>query len=227
MRVQFHPLLAAAAGLTLTTGCLATQSQLKHASDQQTASMTTAIESERSARLSAEATLATTDSALRAELGMVRGDVQALRSELQTLRTDFGAKISMIEEGMKFAMPVNFEYDAANVRDQDRAQLERFAHVVQQYYPGSRVTIEGFADPAGSTRYNLALSRRRADAVKSYLTGQGVPATQLATIGYGETRLVNPNASRDRAGAEQNRRVVFVIETKTERAIALGEPEVR
>jgi outer membrane protein OmpA-like peptidoglycan-associated protein len=225
MRLQFHPLLAAVAGLTLTTGCLATQSQLKHASDQQTA----AFESERTARLAAEATLATTDSTraaeLRAELGVVRGDVQALRSELQTLRTDFGAKISMIEDGLKFAMPVNFEYDAANVRDQDRAQLERFAHVVQQYYPGSRVTIEGFADPAGSTRYNLALSQRRADAVKAYLTGQGVPATQLATIGYGETRLVVPNASRDRAGAEQNRRVVFVIETKTERAIALASPE--
>jgi peptidoglycan-associated lipoprotein len=227
MRLQHHSLLAAVAGLTLTTGCLATQSQLKHASDQQTA----ALESERSARLTAEATIASTDSIraaeLRAELGNVRGDVQKLRAELQTLRTDFGAKISMLEEGLKFAMPVNFEYDAANVRDQDRAQLERFAHVVQQYYPGSRVTIEGFADPAGTTRYNLRLSQRRADAVKAYLTGQGVPANLLATVGYGEARLVVPNASGDRAGAEQNRRVVFVIETKGERAIALNQPETR
>jgi peptidoglycan-associated lipoprotein len=203
----------------LTTGCLATRGQLRAATVAQTA----ALDSERTARLAADYALAAQDSAIRVELGQVRGDVQALRSELASLRTEFGAKISMLEEGLKFAMPVNFDFDAASVRDQDRPALERFAHVVQKYYPGSRVTIEGFADPAGSARYNVVLSQRRAESVKSYLTTQGVAPTQLATIGYGKTRQVAPGAWGDQVGAEQNRRVVFVIETKPERPVAMIE----
>ena len=153
---------------------------------------------------------------------MVRGDLQALRTELQTLRTDFGAKIAAVEAGMQFALPVNFAFNADQLRDEDHAALNKFAQVVQKYYPGSKVTIEGFADPAGSARYNLSLSRRRADAVKAYLASQGVTGNELATVGYGEARLVTPGAWGDKPGAELNRRVVFVIENKGSTGIALA-----
>src|SRR3954468_14079963 len=195
MRHFAGPLVALAAAATLT-GCLATQSQLKHASDlqaEQLSQTNAALSSERAER-------AAMDSALRQELGAVRGDVQALRSELQTMRTEFGAKISMMEDGMHFAMPVNFDYDAAAVREQDRALLDRFARVAQQYYTGSRITVEGFADPAGSVRYNQLLSERRAAAVRSYLLTQGLTNNDLQAVGYGKTRLVAPGASRDQPG---------------------------
>jgi outer membrane protein OmpA-like peptidoglycan-associated protein len=58
------------------------------------------------------------------------------------------------------------------------------------------------------------LSRRRAEAVRSYLVGKGMTDTQLKPIGYGESRQVVPGAQRDDTGAELNRRVVFVVETK-------------
>jgi hypothetical protein len=45
-------------------------------------------------------------------------------------------------------------------------------------------------------------------------------ANELNAIGYGETRLVTPGASHDQPGAELNRRVVFVIETKPQRSVA-------
>jgi peptidoglycan-associated lipoprotein len=111
-------------------------------------------------------------------------------------------------------MPVNFAFDDATVRDQDKAALDKFAAVVQKYYGGSKVTIEGFADPAGSQHYNLALSQRRADAVRDYLSSKGIDLSIIKTVGYGKTRLVNPGAQRDDSGAEENRRVTFVIETK-------------
>src|SRR4029078_10785660 len=86
----------------------------------------------------------------------------------------------------------------------------RFAHVVQKYYPTSKVTVEGFADPAGSTHYNNALSKKRADAVRDYLTAQGgLTTNQIETIGYGKTRLVTPKAWGDQPGAELNRRRGF------------------
>jgi peptidoglycan-associated lipoprotein len=129
------------------------------------------------------------------------------------MRSEFNAKITALEDGIKFDIPVNFAYDDATVRDQDKAALDRFAAITSKYYGGSKVTIEGFADPAGSKQYNLALSQRRADAVRDYLSGKGLDMSVLKTIGYGKTRLVNPSASKDDPGAEQNRRVTFVIET--------------
>ena len=157
------------------------------------------IASERTARMAA-------DSALQA-------DVAALRNDLQAMRTEFGAKITAMEDGLRFALPVNFAYDDATVREQDQASLQRFAQVAQRYYAGSAITVEGFADPAGTARYNLALSQRRADAVRAFLEGQGLAGTQLKAVGYGESRQVAPGAEGDEPGAEQNRRVVFGIET--------------
>jgi outer membrane protein OmpA-like peptidoglycan-associated protein len=113
-------------------------------------------------------------------------------------------------------MPVHFAYDDASVRSADMAALDRFASVAAKYYPGSKVTVEGFADPAGSIQYNLALSQRRAEAVRSNITSRGLDASLVQAVGYGESRLVRPDASRYQAGAELNRRVVFVIETPGE-----------
>jgi len=167
------------------------------------------IDTERQARIAG-------DDANKADIASVKGDVQSLRSDMDAMRTEFNTKITALEDGIKFDVPVNFAYDDATVRDQDHAALDRFAAISQKYYGGAKITIEGFADPAGSQHYNLALSQRRADAVRDYLSGKGLDMGTLKTVGYGKTRLVNPTASKDDPGAEQNRRVVFVIETKPE-----------
>ena len=152
------------------------------------------------------------DSSQGRDIAALRTDLQSLRNDLQALRTEFGARITAMEDQVKFAFPVHFGFDDASVRDQDRQMLDRFAGVVQKYYPGARVTVEGFADPAGSARYNLALSQRRANSVRDYLSGQGLGGDAIKAIGLGETRLVRPGATRDEPGAELNRRVVFVID---------------
>jgi peptidoglycan-associated lipoprotein len=129
------------------------------------------------------------------------------------MRTEFGAKITAMEEGLKFALPVNFAFDDATIREADKTALDRFASVANKYYSGSVITVEGFADPAGSTRYNMELSKRRADAVAAYLGEKGITTSNVRTVGYGKTRLVNAKAKKDDPGAEANRRVTFVIET--------------
>ncbi|HEY2027409.1 MAG TPA: hypothetical protein VGG78_10395 [Gemmatimonadaceae bacterium] len=85
-------------------------------------------------------------------------EIASLRRDLTALRTEFGAKISEVAEGIKFAFPVHFAYDDATVRSTDVAALDRFASVVNKHYPGAKLTVEGFADPAGSVDYNLGLS---------------------------------------------------------------------
>jgi peptidoglycan-associated lipoprotein len=125
----------------------------------------------------------------------------------------FGSMITALLEGLKFAFPVIFAFDVASVRVAVKAGLDRFASVVGKYYSGSMITIEGFADPAGSNRYNMDLSKRRADAVAAYLSEKGLSTTTVRTVGYGKSRLVNPKAQKDDPGAEANRRVTFVVET--------------
>jgi peptidoglycan-associated lipoprotein len=221
MRFLRGPLVVVAAA-TLLGGC-ATTGALKRAKEETQAALDrqqaqlTAEKSEREAQ----------DAALSKELGIVRGDVQALRKELTDMKADFNAKIQMVEAGMQFAFPVNFAFNDATIRPEDRAALDRFAKVVRKYYTGSKVTIEGFADPAGTSQYNLSLSARRAGSVRDYLVSQGLIANELNAVGYGETRLVTPGASHDQPGAELNRRVVFVVETKAQQGVAMTKQPQR
>ena len=177
------------------------------------AAQNTANETERTARMSA-------DEAIQADVQTLKNDVQSLRTELQNLRTEFGAKITAMEEGLKFAFPVNFAFDDATVRPEDVPALDRFAKVVQSYYQGSKITVEGFADPAGTTAYNRSLSMRRAESVRAHLTSAGLSPELIDAIGYGETRQVVVGAERDDPGAEKNRRVVFVVESRGEPTMA-------
>ena len=201
MRQQYHALVAIALLTPLATACVSKGTFRRSVADQRTA-----LEQERQARIAA-------DSTLMGDLTALRGDIATLRKDLDGLRNEFGAKITALEEGMRFAIPVHFAFDDATVREHDIAALDRFAQVAQKHYPNSVITVEGFADPAGSQRYNKTLSARRATSVREYLVSKGLPSEQLKVIGYGEARQVVPGAERDEPGAEQNRRVVFVIET--------------
>jgi peptidoglycan-associated lipoprotein len=151
--------------------------------------------------------------------------IAALRTDLDSLRTQFNVRIVAMEDGLRFQMPVTFAYNDASVNSEARPMLERFARVAGRYYPTSTITIEGFADPAGSMAYNQALSQRRAENVLAQLTSLGLTGNPLRAVGYGETRPVVPSAAKDDPGAQSNRRVVFVIENVgPEAVVALALP---
>ena len=140
--------------------------------------------------------------------------VSSLEQDLQDLRKNFQAQISELEEGMRFALPVHFEFDVAQIRSVDRPLLDRFASVVQSHYSGATVTVEGFADPAGTQAYNRQLSRERAQNVADYLVDQGgLSQSNVRAVGYGESqnRLVTDRQGPGQQGLE-NRRVTFVVE---------------
>jgi len=180
----------------------------------------TGVAAERSAREAADTdlngkvtTLGTDLNSVKSEVATLQTDVAALRRDLTALRDEFGAKITAMENGMKFAMPVTFAFNDANIRDEDRAALDRFAQVIGKHYSGTVVTVEGHADPAGSRSYNKTLSMRRAESVTSYLTTAGLTGVELRPIGMGEDRQVVKGAEHDEPGAQTNRRVVFIVES--------------
>ena len=190
--------MATAALAASTLGACATKGYVNRTVATETEARRVAIETERTERIQGDEA--------------IRTDLNALRNDLTTLRTEFGTRITAMEGQVKFMMPVNFAFDDASIQAQNQAALERFAQVAQAHYRGSNITIEGFADPAGSQAYNLRLSRERADAVRDFLVARGLDGALIQTVGYGKTRLVR-NAQKDEPGAELNRRVTFVIET--------------
>jgi outer membrane protein OmpA-like peptidoglycan-associated protein len=148
--------------------------------------------------------------AVQRELANLRPLLDSLRNaRVEVQRVDTTALIS------RYVVPIHFDFDSAVVREGDMTILGQVAEVIRKAYPTALVTIEGFADPAGSREYNLRLSRRRAEAVKAVMVSRfNLPSAQFRTIGYGEQfeRQVSPGARRDDPGAEENRRVTFTID---------------
>jgi hypothetical protein len=85
------------------------------------------------------------------------------------------------------------------------------AEAAQSYQQTSAAQIEvtGHTDTVGSAASNLELSERRADAVASELIRDGVPATDIVTVGRGEEDLLVPTA--DEVSEPRNRRVEIVV----------------
>ncbi|KPK66289.1 MAG: hypothetical protein AMS21_02775 [Gemmatimonas sp. SG8_38_2] len=155
------------------------------------------------------------DQQLSGRIDAVDGRVGNLESELSSLRNDFNTTVEKMQGMLKFSVPVHFAFDEAEVRELDKPLLNRFAAVVKEYYGDATVTVEGFADPAGSEAYNKSLGKKRADAVKAYLTTVGgLPADQVKTVSYGEDadRQVVPGARGPGVTGIENRRVALVID---------------
>lgn len=145
----------------------------------------------------------------------IERQLASLRPLLDSLRSQ---RVEISQEGdliARYVVPVHFGFDSTVVRDSDLVVLGQIADVIKRVYPTALVTIEGFADPAGSVQYNLDLSRRRAQVVRDVMVQRyGLPERQFRVVGYGEqpVRQVTPGARRGDAGAEENRRVTFTID---------------
>jgi len=75
--------------------------------------------------------------------------------------------------------------------------------------PAARVSVEGHTDSVGTEAKNQELSQKRADAVRDFLVGAGVPADHVTATGKGEAEPIATNKTA--AGRQQNRRVELVI----------------
>jgi OOP family OmpA-OmpF porin len=79
----------------------------------------------------------------------------------------------------------HFEFDNAELTETGRMTLDAW---LKQLPPGLRVRITGHADRFGSNRYNMSLSRRRAESVKHYLADKGMRAEDMVVFAKGETQ---------------------------------------
>jgi peptidoglycan-associated lipoprotein len=104
---------------------------------------------------------------------------------------------------------VFFDYDKFSVKPEGEATLKKQAEWLKKY-PNVVLTVEGHCDERGTREYNLGLGERRANAVKNYLVGQGVPANRIKTVSFGKERPVA--IGHNDAAWAQNRRAASVAQ---------------
>lgn len=102
---------------------------------------------------------------------------------------------------------VHFEYDKSTLSAQAKKDLAGNGEWIKSN-PKTTIQIEGHCDNRGTIEYNLALGERRAQAVKTYLVGMGIPADRLSVISYGEEKPVVQGDSEE--AWAKNRRANFL-----------------
>ncbi len=104
-----------------------------------------------------------------------------------------------------------FAPGTSTVLAQSFALLKQTAELLNAHPELAKVQILGHTDNQGSRDSNLALSLRRADAVRAFLINEGVAASRLLAKGFGPDQPIASNDSA--AGREQNRRVEFTTDS--------------
>jgi outer membrane protein OmpA-like peptidoglycan-associated protein len=132
---------------------------------------------------------------------------QAQSVELQRQLDELHAQVT--DRGIVLTLgDVLFETGRADLKPEATNNLMALVAFLNNY-PTRTAAIEGYTDSVGSDDANQLLSERRAESVRSYLTGKGIGAARLAASGKGEMQPVGDNESA--TGRQRNRRVEVII----------------
>jgi len=208
------------------TSSLAEADRVKRENDAQTAAAAAEADRLKLENAASAATAASETDSLKRENEAQRAASQAdldaaaqqtaqLQAEKADLRTQLLAQFNAILQTRDTArgLVVNmsdvlFDTGKYSLRPLAREKLARVAGIVSGH-PGLRLDVEGYTDNVGGDDYNQQLSEQRGEAVRGYLTGQGMAAGSVTAKGFGKTQPVAPNDTAE--GRQQNRRVEIVI----------------
>ena len=118
-----------------------------------------------------------------------------------TCQQDFDVLLSSNE--------IHFATNSAEIDASSNSLLSDLIEVANQC-PESKIEIGGHTDASGSNEFNLNLSQARASSVMSYLISNGIEASRLSAVGYGENNPIVDNESDE--GMAKNRRIEFNVE---------------
>ncbi|MEP7128400.1 MAG: OmpA family protein, partial [Chitinophagales bacterium] len=114
------------------------------------------------------------------------------------VREDVLAKVKVSSKS------ITFETGSDKIKGSSTEVLDLIAEIMGQY-SYTKWSIEGYTDITGGVALNLALSKKRAAAVRAYFISKGISADRLTSDGYGIDKPVATNKTA--AGRAKNRRV--------------------
>ncbi|MFH1352702.1 MAG: OmpA family protein [bacterium] len=121
--------------------------------------------------------------------------------EIEVKKEDRGLKVNLSSNIM-------FKTGKTELNPASYKSLDEVAELIKAY-PQNKVEISGHTDSVGNDSFNQKISLKRAQAIYSYLVGQGIPRERFIVKGFGEVTPIASN--RNRAGRMQNRRVEILI----------------
>lgn len=141
------------------------------------------------------------------EEGWQLDHIAACRDEFYKALADLEAALG----GGSGAEPytVYFAFDSSALTAAAQAEIDK-AVAAAAKMGVNEFSVTGHTDTSGSNEYNLALSLRRANAVKDALVSRGVPDANVSVAGRGESELAVPTG--DGVREQANRRAVIVIQ---------------
>ena len=105
--------------------------------------------------------------------------------------------------------PVKFAKGSDAILPESEPVLSSVMEVLQGHPEITKLEVRGHTDSRGGAGSNLALSKKRAASVRTWLINHGIAATRLTSEGYGQTRPIDSNDTEE--GRRNNRRVEFRI----------------
>ncbi len=144
--------------------------------------------------------------AAQADADRARLSAQKAEAEKTEMRERLRQQLSAVLETQETARglivnisDVLFDFNKYTLKPGSRETLAKVSGILLAY-PGLKIQLEGHTDSIGSDEYNQKLSEDRANAVREYLVGQGVPGTTVTAAGFGKG---SPVASNDNAAGRQ------------------------
>lgn len=110
---------------------------------------------------------------------------------------------------IKISEQIKFRTDSAEILPESDGVLYEVRDTLYEHPEIRRVRVEGHTDATGDPGYNKELSQRRAESVSAWLVQHGVDADRLSSVGMGQERPIDTNATEQ--GRHNNRRVEFHI----------------
>lgn len=119
--------------------------------------------------------------------------------------------VVITETEIKILQKVFFDTNKSTIKKQSFKLLDTVANVLNRNPQVTKIRVEGHTDDVGKDEDNLDLSKRRAKAVRDYLTEQGVAASRLDSEGFGEEKPLckdMPELNKDKKTARKNKKQI-------------------
>jgi OmpA-OmpF porin, OOP family len=120
--------------------------------------------------------------------------------------------VAVKEDRLDISDTVLFRTGSASVDPRSFGLLKAIAEAIKQVPETKKIVVAGHTDDRGKKEANVALSKKRAEAVIAHLTRNGVARERLGSEGHGPNKPIADNKTE--AGRTKNRRVEFLIVDK-------------
>src|SRR5690606_20218430 len=118
-------------------------------------------------------------------------------------------RVADIQEDVTIVLNnVFFDFDKSELKPESFPELNRIVSLMKERTE-MEIEVAGHTDATGPESYNEGLSRRRAQAVVTYLSRNGINTNRLKVTYFGESKPIDSNETSE--GRSRNRRVEFKI----------------